>query len=212
MFRKDSKILVLAPHTDDGEMGCGGTVHKLCCQGCQVYYVAFSSCAESLPIGLPKDTLVHEVKEATLILGVKPENLFICDYTVRRFSERRQDILEYLITLRKDIKPDVIFAPSVNDVHQDHAVIAQEAVRAFKTNTILAYEVPWNHLIFENRLYIELNEDNVSKKIAALQAYNSQKNRTYMSEDYIRSLAHVRGVAVQRHYAEVFDVVRMILS
>lgn len=211
MFNKDARILILAPHTDDGEMGCGGTIHKLCQEGKEVFYVAFSSCPESLPSDLPSDTLIQEVKEATSILGINSGNLQVLDFKVRRFSEKRQDILEYLVNLRRDIKPDIIFAPSANDIHQDHAVIANEAIRAFKNTTIFTYEVPWNNLTFENRCFIELSKDNLSRKIEALQAYKSQQNRTYMSEEFILSWAHVRGVSIQKRYAEVFDVVRLIL-
>jgi LmbE family N-acetylglucosaminyl deacetylase len=212
MFKVGSKILVLAPHTDDGEMGCGGTMHKLSQNGNQISYVAFSSCAESIQNGLPLDTLVHEVKQATLILGVKPENLHILDFKVRRFSEKRQDILEYLVALKHSLRPDVIFCPSTNDIHQDHSVIANEAIRAFKNSTILAYEGPWNNLKFENRCFVELSEDNIARKIESLQAYKSQNNRSYMTEEFLRSLAHVRGVTVQKRYAEVFDVVSMIID
>lgn len=212
MFKPNAKILVLAPHTDDGEMGCGATIHKLSQLGHEIFYVAFSSCSESLPTELPSDTLIHEVKEATAILGIKPENLYIQDFTVRRFSERRQDILEYLVALKKDIQPDVIFSPSINDIHQDHAVVALESIRAFKNSTIFSYEVIWNHLTFENRCFITISEENLLTKIDALKAYKSQQNRTYMSEEFIRSLAHVRGVSVQKKYAEVFDIVRMIIE
>jgi len=212
MFKRNAKILVLAPHTDDGEMGCGATLHKLSQLGHEISYVAFSSCPESLPAELPEDTLIHEVKNATAIIGIHPDNLHIKDFTVRRFSERRQDILEYLVALRKDVKPDVIFTPSMNDIHQDHAVIAQESIRAFKNSTIFSYEVIWNHLTFENRCFISVSEENLATKVEALKAYKSQENRTYMSEDFIRSLALVRGISVQKKYAEVFDVVRMIID
>ena len=95
------KILVLAPHTDDGEFGCGATIAKYIEEGKDVYYVAFSTCEESVPEGFPKNILEIEVKKATKELGIKPENLIIKNYPVRRFSEHRQDILEDLVALRK---------------------------------------------------------------------------------------------------------------
>ena len=58
-------ILILAPHTDDGELGCGGTIHKLTQLGKKVIYVAFSTCEESVPEGFAPDVLTHEVKAAT---------------------------------------------------------------------------------------------------------------------------------------------------
>lgn len=65
------KVLVLAPHTDDGELGCGGTIHRLIQLGKEVHYVAFSTCEESVPEGFPKDILTKEVKAATASLGIK---------------------------------------------------------------------------------------------------------------------------------------------
>ena len=62
------RILVLAPHTDDGEFGCGGSIAKFINEGRQVYYVAFSTAEKSVPAGMPKDILKVEVKEATRLL------------------------------------------------------------------------------------------------------------------------------------------------
>ena len=73
-------ILVLAPHTDDGEFGCGGTIAKFIKEGKNVYYVAFSTAEESVPKNLPKDILKVEVKKATKSLGIPEENLIIYNY------------------------------------------------------------------------------------------------------------------------------------
>ena len=59
------RALVLAPHTDDGEFGCGGTMARLVEGGCEVRYVAFSIATRSLPEGFPPDTLAREMREAT---------------------------------------------------------------------------------------------------------------------------------------------------
>ena len=64
-------ILVLAPHTDDGEFGCGGSIAKHIQSGDEVYYIAFSSCEESVSEGMPKDILVKELYKATSVLGIK---------------------------------------------------------------------------------------------------------------------------------------------
>ena len=92
------KILILAPHTDDGEFGCGGAIVKFTKEGCDVYYAAFSACQQSVLPDFPSDILISEVKEATKILGIKPENLILFDYEVRTFGYRRQEILDDLIT------------------------------------------------------------------------------------------------------------------
>jgi LmbE family N-acetylglucosaminyl deacetylase len=138
------RALVLAPHTDDGEFGCGGTMARLVEGGCEVRYVAFSIATRSLPPGFPPDTLAREVREATTELGIPESHLTVHDFDVRTFPERRQDILELLVALWEEWRPDVVFQPSHHDVHQDHQTIAQEGLRAFKRTTILGYEIPWS--------------------------------------------------------------------
>jgi N-acetylglucosamine malate deacetylase 1 len=204
-------ILILAPHTDDGEFGCGGSIAKFLAQGSNVYYIAFSTAKESVPDGLPQNILEKEVKEATKRLGIKPENLIIYGFQVRKLNYIRQDILEELVKLKKKINPDLVFIPSPNDLHQDHATVAMEGMRAFKQTTILAYEVPWNNLTFNNQCFIKLTEKHVKQKVYALDAYNSQKTRIYAREDFIVSLAKTRGVQVSTEYAETFEVIRWIL-
>ena len=68
MFHDIENVLVLAPHTDDGELGLGGTINKLILAGNKVTYVAFSTAEESVPEGFPKDILKTEVRNATLQL------------------------------------------------------------------------------------------------------------------------------------------------
>ena len=125
------RALVLAPHTDDGEFGCGGTMARLVEEGVEVRYVAFSIATRSLPEGFPPDTLAREVREATAELGIPESHLTVHDLDVRTFPERRQEILELLVATWEDWKPDVVFQPSLHDIHQDHQTIAQEGLRAF---------------------------------------------------------------------------------
>jgi len=203
-------LLVIAPHTDDGEFGCGATVAKLVEEGWDAYYVALSGCKESLPEGLPGDTLLKEVAKATEILGIDREHLTTLDFRVRRFSERRQDILEHIIRMKKQLQPDLVFLPSVNDTHQDHQQVAQEGFRAFKTTCMLGYEIPWNNLVFETTAFSVLNESHVQKKIDAMRCYKSQAHRSYATDEFIRSLARTRGAQIGAQYAEAFQVFRWI--
>jgi LmbE family N-acetylglucosaminyl deacetylase len=205
-----SPVLILAPHTDDGEFGCGGTIHKLCEQGREVYYAAFSACKQSVQPQFAPDVLITEVKEATSILGIKPQNLILFDYDVRTFSFHRQEILEKLIELREQIKPGLVFMPSLNDIHQDHKTIAEEGLRAFKFSSILCYEMPWNNLQFNTSGFVKLSKTNLQKKVDALKAYKSQAHRSYATEEFVRSLALTRGVQIQSGFAETFEVLRFV--
>ncbi|HEX2112189.1 MAG TPA: PIG-L family deacetylase [Gaiellaceae bacterium] len=204
------RVLVLAPHTDDGEFGCGGTIARLVDAGIEVRYIAFSTATKSLPPGFAPDTLEREAREATTALGMAEGGLTIHDFDVRTFPERRQDILELLIELWEERAPDAVLMPSVHDIHQDHQVIAAEGLRAFKRTTVLGYEIPWNNLNFAFQAFVALDAGHVERKVGALGRYRSQQHRNYANPDYIWNLARTRGINVGREYAEAFEVYRVI--
>lgn len=205
-------VLVLAPHTDDGEFGCGGTIAKFVRNGSRVIYAAFSAAEQSVLPHLPRDILRSEVRQATAILGIKDDDCIVFDFEVRRFPELRQRILDQLIVLNQEYVPDIVLLPCLNDTHQDHQTIAQEGFRAFKRVTMLGYEVPWNNLDFRTSCFVDLTENDLTQKVTALSHYQSQKHRTYANEEFVRSLALTRGVQIGRRYAEAFEVVRWVIS
>jgi N-acetylglucosamine malate deacetylase 1 len=205
------RILVLAPHTDDGELGCGGSIAHFCEQGIEVYYAAFCLCSRSLPAGKAADTLERECKKATEMLGIPTSNLILFDYEVRELPQSRQRILEELLLMNTNLKPDMVLLPAASDIHQDHQVIHQEGMRAFKNVTFAGYELPWNNYSFHTNFFIRLNESHIIKKVEALRAYQSQSHRNYMQEDFTRSLAKVRGVQANAQYAEAFEIYKLLV-
>jgi len=207
-----ARVLILAPHTDDGEFGCGGSISRFVEEGKEVYYVAFSTAEDSVPDGYPKNILETEVREATKILGIKGSNLIIKKFKVRKFNYERQEILDDLIKIKKEIQPDLVFIPSPNDLHQDHYTVAMEGMRAFKQISILGYELPWNNITFHTQAFINLEERHVQKKVEALKAYKSQQNRFYANEDSIRSLVITRGTQINVRYAETYEVIRWVIK
>ena len=205
------RVLVLAPHTDDGEFGCGGTISRFIEEGKEVYYAAFSTAEESVPPPWPKDILKTEVREATKRLGIPEDNVIIYNFEVRKLGYSRQEILEELVSLRNQLQPELVFLPSPNDLHQDHLTIAEEGIRAFKTTSILGYEIPWNNIKFQTESFVILSEKHIESKIYTLDAYNSQKHRSYANADFIKSLARTRGVQIGATFAEVFEVIRLVI-
>lgn len=127
------------------------------------------------------------------------------------FPTLRQDILEEMIVLHQEIDPDCVLLPALIDLHQDHKTIAEEGLRAFKRTTVMAYEIPWNNLNFQQQAYVRLEERHIDKKVAALACYESQGHRNYTREDYIRNVALTRGINIGCDFAEVFEVYRWIL-
>ena len=212
MDKRFNNVLVLAPHTDDGELGAGAFISKLIEQGAKVTYVAFSTAEESVPDHLPKDILKTEVRAATKTLGILEDNLIVFNYPVRKLNYARQEILESLIKIRKDNDYDLVLIPSLKDIHQDHATIAQEGLRAFKNTSILGYELIWNNLSFDTTCFVKVKKTHVEAKYNALQCYESQAGRVYMSHEFIFSLAKTRGVQIGSEYAESFEVVRWVID
>jgi LmbE family N-acetylglucosaminyl deacetylase len=209
---KWNRVLVLAPHTDDGEFGAGGTIAKYIEKGVEFYYVAFSPAKKSLPAGLPKNITEQEVKKATAVLGIPSENLILYNFEVRDFPELRQPILEEMVKLRRGISPDVVILPSPDDTHQDHKVIAEEGFRAFKRSTMLGYEIPWNNLVFRTEAFVQLSVEHVERKVEALRCYTSQEWRGQTTNDFLWNLASIRGMQIGSQFAEVFEVIRWIMK
>ena len=206
----NNRVLVLAPHTDDGELGCGGTISRMVEEGREVYYAAFSTAAESVPPPFPPNILEKEVREGTKVLGIPAANLLVYKYRVRHLPDMRQEILEELVRMKREIDPATVFLPSAQDLHQDHQTIHLEGLRAFKTVTVLGYELPWNNLSFDYRHFCVLTRAHVQTKVAALRCYQSQQHRPYTQEDFIWSWARTRGGQIMVEYAEAFDVLRWV--
>ena len=105
-----------------------------------------------------------------------------------------------------------VLTPSTKDFHQDHQVITNECIRAFKHCSILGYELPWNCLELSSKTIITISKENLEKKINSLMCYESQLHRIYHNPDYITSLAKTRGLRIDQSYAEAFEMIRLILN
>lgn len=211
MFKDFNKILVLASHTDDAELGCGGTVAQLIASGKEVYWAVFAKAYAPDP-----NVVLDEMKESANIIGIKQEHISFYNIPVRYFSEHRQEILDKMLELKKRINPDLVFMPTLSDIHQDHTVVAKEGLRAFKDITILGYENPWNHLNFNTTCFALLSEEDIDKKVRAIEKYQSQAHRGYINGQFVKGLAKIRGVQINpaNHdaLAEAFEVIRLVFK
>jgi len=180
-------------------------------EGHEVHYVAFSAAERSLASDLPRGILREEVVKATEILGIRREHLHVLDFEVRDFPAHRQEILEHMVQLQAQLVPDMVFLPSTDDTHQDHQTVSGEGFRAFKRTTILGYELPWNNLSFTTSAFAALSQEQLSRKVLALEQYKSQAGRSYAKASYIRNLANVRGIQIGIECAEAFQAIRWIM-
>jgi LmbE family N-acetylglucosaminyl deacetylase len=204
-------VLALAPHTDDIELGCGATLARVKRAGADIDVAVFSFCEESVPEGFRKDILHEEFAASMDVLGVPNERRHGFDFPVRNFGDHRQAILQTLIDLRKRVCPDLVVAPASSDNHQDHAVIAREAQRAFKSCCLLGFELPWNATCFSADLFCRIEDRDLAMKEKMLACYVSQSHRSYASAGFLKSLARVRGVQANCGIAEAFEVFRLVV-
>lgn len=205
------RVLFLGPHTDDVELGSGGTLMRFLRQKYKVMIAVFSTASDSLPKGWPKDTLKNEFLMVADTLKV---DRLVFDFKVRYLNFCRQRILEELVKMNTEFKPDLVIGPSLNDYHQDHQTVAAEMVRAFKRSTsIICYELPWNHLTFTTQLFVKLSKKDIELKSELLKNYKSQliSNKVYFSNEFIFGLAKIRGVQCNAEYAESFEVLRWMI-
>jgi len=159
------------------------------------------------------ERLLTEWDQSMDILGIHKYNRIIFDYPARKLHEHRQDILEFLVSYKKDINPDYIFSLDPNSLHQDHETVGIETLRAFHDKVLWSYELfSWANVDFKPQVYIPISEEDLEFKIKALQQYRSQYEikRTNFSEEFIRGQACMRGIQVGVKFAEVFAVQRMV--
>ena len=209
-FAKNSRVLVVAPHVDD-ETHCGGTIKKLSKLGCEIAYVSFSYCAESLPDGFTCAGIVAENNAALDWLGVAEELRFNRDFPVRRFGDNRQEILENLIRLRDGFEPTVVISPASGDSHQDHRVVFDECERAFRRNvTLVGYLHPLNMRSMQPNLLVRIEDDEWEAKRQAWHAYVSQRSKhSPFNDAWINTLGKMwslYGMGVSGH-AEAFECI-----
>ena len=198
----------MGAHTDDVELGCGGTLSRLLEEGVNVHVAVFSTVNPSNP-GWP---LAAEFMRSMEVLGVSRDNQFIDQFKMRELSTARQQVLDSLYKIKDQINPDLVFLPSQNDIHRDHSTVSKEGIRAFKNVTILAYELPWSNFDFKTQAFFKLKQSHVHKKITCLNAYDSQKQKDYMTPEFTMAASRMRGALINTKYAEVFEMVRLIVG
>ena len=200
---KKKKALVLSPHTDDAELGCGGTIAKLVEEGWAIHVIYFSAVKTRFP------QLVSEAENSAKILGMSYD---ILDFNTRYFPRDRQEILQILHDYSHKENYDLVFTPTTTDIHQDHGVVTTEAKRVFRKCTLLGYELPWNNLDVSLNCFIPLEKRHIKKKISALECYDTQKKHPYFDKKFLESVVKMRGVQLSTPFAEGFETIKMRLD
>lgn len=201
------RLLFIGAHPDDIEIGCGALIAHIA-DSTDLLCLTLSDNQKN-----PELThLVEEHYRSMLALGVPKEKTILGQFETRRFPHFRQEILEYMISINRSFHPDIVFIHSKADIHQDHATVTEEALRAFRGVTVLGYDVIRSSYGFFPSFLIEVNQQDMDKKIKALGEYKTYQNRYYFSPETTRSILIRNGIICERPYAEGFDILRIVGS
>ncbi len=199
------KVLFLGAHPDDIEIGCGALIHHIVKQT-DILCVTLSDNQKNPDLKNVKDEHIQSMK----VLGVPDEKLMLGPFTTRVFPDARQEILEYFLDLRKTFQPDLIFVHSKQDVHQDHLTMTDEALRAYRGITVLGFDVVRSSYGFFPHFLVEVNEEDVNKKIEALSQYETYRDKYYFNSELTRSIMVRHGAVAELPFAEGFDILRIV--
>jgi LmbE family N-acetylglucosaminyl deacetylase len=205
------KLLCLGAHCDDIEIGCGGTLLQLLATRprVEVTWVVFSSpgVREQEARASAARFLGEAQRDARVILQKFRDGFFPYEGT---------QVKEVFETLKKDVQPDLVFTHYRDDRHQDHRTISDLTWNTWRRNLILEYEIPkYDGDLGTPNCYVPL-EPGVAERKARLicEAFQSEGNKAWMTEDTFLALARLRGVecAAPSRYAEAFYCRKLVLA
>ena len=198
-------VLFLGAHPDDIELGCGALLHHIV-DRTNVLCVTLSDNQKNPDL----QNVVNEHFASMAVLGVPREKIILGPFTTRIFPDSRQEILEYFLKLRREYKPDLVFVHSKEDLHQDHNTMTEEALRAFRGITVLGFDVVRSSYDFFPHFLVEVNEEDVNKKIESLACYETYRDRYYFNSELTRSIMVRHGALAECPFAEGFDILRIV--
>lgn len=203
-------VLCLGAHSDDIEIGCGGTIMKLAeeCEGLTVWWVVFTADGQrEAEARASARTFLAKAGKAKVIVK-KFRNSF--------FPVQGDRIKEFFEQLKGQVQPDLIFTHYRDDRHQDHRIISDLTWNTFRSHMILEYEIPkYDGDLGIPNIFVALNEDACRKKARWLcQFFQTQANKHWFSEDTFLALPRLRGIecASETKYAEAFYGRKLVLG
>lgn len=201
-FDRIRKVLCLGAHSDDIEIGCGGTMLRLLRDNpnVQVHWVVFTASPERM----------REARASarSFLSRARSSHVEICSYRESFFPAHWAAIKEFLEQVRKQFEPDLIFTHFRDDRHQDHRVVSDLTWNTFRNHLILEYEIPkYDGDLRQPNVFFPLNEDTCRKKVSVvLRHFKTQSKKHWFTEETFYALLRLRGVecASESNYAEAF--------
>ncbi len=203
------RVLCLGAHSDDIEIGCGGTILKLIenYPDIEFYWVVFSA----------NQQRAQEVSESAEIFlrHAKEKSIVIKNFRDGFFPYIGLEIKEYFERLKQEFSPDLILTHYRNDLHQDHRLISELTWNTFRDHLILEYEIPkYDGDLGCPNFFVHLNETTCRRKIKyILDSFKTQTENQWFSEQTFLAILRLRGIESNApdEYAEAFYCRKMVL-
>ena len=204
------RLLFLGAHSDDIEIGCGGTVLELAREftNLEVRWVVFASD--------PSRAAEAAACAALFLKDVSRTSVMIKDFRDGYFPYLGGAIKDCFEELKREISPDLILTHNREDLHQDHRLVSELTWNTFRDHLIWEYEVPKYDGDFGSpHLFVHLSESVCRRKLDyVLSSYETQRDKRWFSEDTFLSIMRLRGVESNApgRYAEAFYCRKLVLS
>lgn len=202
------RVLLIGAHSDDIEIGCGGTILAMRdrAPGVALDWVVLSAAGER-----------RDEAEASAHRFGEGADLTV---TVASFRERyfphQAEIKEFFDELGRRPSPDVVLAPRIEDAHQDHRVVGELVRNTFRDNLILHYEIAkYDGDLGRPNVYVPLSAKHVTQKSDLLfEGFPSQHHRPWFDRRAFEGIMRVRGVECHAPsgFAEAFHCDRLVMD
>lgn len=203
------RILCLGAHSDDIEIGCGGTILKLLNDhpGSHVIWVVLSA------RGRRRQEAISSAK--IFLARARSAKIETKSFKESFFPYYGEAIKEYFEKLKRAVDPDLIFTHCRHDLHQDHRIVCELTWNTFRRHQILEYEIPkYDGDLGWPNFYVPLTDALCKAKVTLLmEGFSTQRSRQWFTEDTFYSLLRLRGIESNIHgrYAEAFYGKKIVL-
>ena len=204
------RILCLGAHSDDIEIGCGGTVLRLLESHphAEFCWVVFS--ADQQRASEARNSATRFLKHG------KAKQIIIKDFRESFFPYLGSTIKEYFEHLQRNFSPNLIFTHYRDDLHQDHRVISELTRNTFRNHLILEYEIPkYDGDLGSPNAFVPLEEPICRTKLQyILDGFPSQRHRPWFDQETFSALLRLRGMEcnAMSRYAEAFYCKKAVLA
>ena len=206
---KPLKVLCLGAHSDDIEIGCGGTILRLLleCDDVEVHWVILGSSGKRNGEAVASGN--------NFLVNAKKKNIIIKNFKESFFPYKGAEIKAFFEKLKKNVSPDIIFTHYRSDLHQDHRLISELTWNTFRNHLILEYEIiKYDGDLGSPNLFFNLDKAICQKKINfIMECFKSQRNRDWFTPDAFLSVLRIRGIESKapEKYAEAFYCRKVVL-